>query len=308
MSVPVLRGPYDGTRFFLGKEHTVLGFSDDCDIVVPLTGASRQHALISRRGDRFVLLDLNSRNGTHLNDRRIAGLSPLRDGDRIRISDFEAAFESRAGQMTEGGWLGSSNSQAMLVCLRDQGRASERKLGLFAEWCRRFGRLGPGGTDPAGVADAWLAAADTCRLAAEAATATVGRLQPPEVEDASEWDSQDTRLLAASYGWDFGRLLAASDSAEGVLCELLRDLWGNPFRPPQIDPSVLWEGSTVVRLAQSAEANLLPGGTLAEDRLAVLADALEDAGCTDAAILDHLRGPGPHVRGCWALDLILGRE
>ncbi len=44
------------------------------------------------------------------------------------------------------------------------------------------------------------------------------------------------------------------------------------------------------------------------DRLPVLADALEDAGCTDAAILDHCRGPGPHVRGCWVVDLILGKS
>jgi hypothetical protein len=313
MSVPaslyVLRGPSHGTRIDLGQEHTVLGFSDDCYIcyiVVPFTGVSPRHALISRRRDRFVLLDLNSRNGTHLNDRRIAGLSPLRDGDRIRISgisEFEAAFVSRAGPLTREGWLGSSNSQAMLVCLEAQGRASQRKLGLFADWCRRFGRLGPGGTDPAGVADAWLAAAETGRLAAETLTSTVGTLPPLGAVNPGVlrefWGNPDSQLR---------RLLAASDAAEGVLCQVLRDLWGNPFRPPQIDRSVLWEGSTVVRLAQSAEDNLLPGGTLAEDRLAVLADALEDAGCTDAALLGHLRGPGPHVRGCWALDLILGRE
>jgi hypothetical protein len=42
--------------------------------------------------------------------------------------------------------------------------------------------------------------------------------------------------------------------------------------------------------------------------LPILADALEDAGCDNADILSHLRGPGPHVRGCWALDLILGKE
>jgi len=40
----------------------------------------------------------------------------------------------------------------------------------------------------------------------------------------------------------------------------------------------------------------------------ILADALEDAGCTDAAILEHCRGPGPHVRGCWVVDLILGKS
>jgi hypothetical protein len=44
------------------------------------------------------------------------------------------------------------------------------------------------------------------------------------------------------------------------------------------------------------------------DRLPLLADALEDAGCTDTAILEHCRGPGPHVRGCWVVDLLLGRS
>ena len=51
----------------------------------------------------------------------------------------------------------------------------------------------------------------------------------------------------------------------------------------------------------------LPAGTLDPARLAVLADALEDAGCTDAGLLGHLRGPGPHVRGCWAVDLLIGK-
>jgi hypothetical protein len=44
------------------------------------------------------------------------------------------------------------------------------------------------------------------------------------------------------------------------------------------------------------------------DRIPLLADALEDAGCTDAELLGHLRGPGPHVRGCWAVDVVLGKE
>jgi hypothetical protein len=69
-----------------------------------------------------------------------------------------------------------------------------------------------------------------------------------------------------------------------------------------------WNDSTVVRLAQAAyEERCLPGGELDNGRLAVLADALEEAGSTDADILGHLRGPGPHVRGCWVVDLILGK-
>jgi hypothetical protein len=62
-------------------------------------------------------------------------------------------------------------------------------------------------------------------------------------------------------------------------------------------------------LAEAAYAErTLPPGTLDPARLALLADALEDAGCTDGELLGHLRGPGPHVRGCWALDLVLGKS
>jgi hypothetical protein len=58
---------------------------------------------------------------------------------------------------------------------------------------------------------------------------------------------------------------------------------------------------TVVKIAQAIYDDR------AFDRLPVLADALEDASCNEAAILSHLRGPGPHVRGCWVVDLLLGR-
>jgi hypothetical protein len=85
---------------------------------------------------------------------------------------------------------------------------------------------------------------------------------------------------------------------------------GNPFHPAALDPSWLsWNGGAVVKLAQAAyDQRLLPSGELVAGRLAILADALEDAGCTVTDILDHLRGRGPHVRGCWAVDLLLGKE
>jgi hypothetical protein len=80
----------------------------------------------------------------------------------------------------------------------------------------------------------------------------------------------------------------------------VHDIFGNPFRRVTLDPS--WLTSDVVALARAAYEER------AFDRLPILADALEDAGCTDAAILSHCRGPGPHVRGCWVVDLILGKE
>ena len=62
-------------------------------------------------------------------------------------------------------------------------------------------------------------------------------------------------------------------------------------------------------LAQATyEQRELPAGTLEPARLAILADALEDAGCDQADLLAHLRGPGPHVRGCWSVDLVLGKQ
>jgi hypothetical protein len=83
-------------------------------------------------------------------------------------------------------------------------------------------------------------------------------------------------------------------------CSVLRDIFGNPFRIAAIDSSHLTPAA--VALARLAYEEL------AFDRLPILGDALEDAGCADAAILEHCHGPGPHARGCWVLDLILGRS
>jgi hypothetical protein len=116
-------------------------------------------------------------------------------------------------------------------------------------------------------------------------------------------------VRAAQDAWSAA--LAATAEERGLQCELLQDIAGNPFRPLSVlDRSLLtWSNGLISRLAQAAYSDRqLPGGTLDPDRLAVLADALEEAGCTNTDLLGHLRGPGPHVRGCWALDLILGRE
>jgi hypothetical protein len=92
-----------------------------------------------------------------------------------------------------------------------------------------------------------------------------------------------------------------------IQVSLLRDVFGNPFRQSWLEAD--WLTSTVKTLAQTAyEQRSLPGGELEPAHLAVLADALEEAGCADAAVLEHLRSPGPHVRGCWVLDLLTGRE
>jgi hypothetical protein len=107
-------------------------------------------------------------------------------------------------------------------------------------------------------------------------------------------------------GGQFVPRLGAVAAEQGIQSELLRDLWGNPFRLVTLSLTCLTP--QVVAHAQAAyDMRELPAGTLDASRLAVLADALEEAGCTERTILGHLRGPGPHVRGCWAVDLLLGK-
>jgi hypothetical protein len=110
----------------------------------------------------------------------------------------------------------------------------------------------------------------------------------------------------AVRGYATGRGKVKVGRERNYQANLLRDILGNPFRPVALEPSL--RTPAVAALAQAAyEERALPVGTLRPDRLAVLADPLEEAGCADAAVLDHLRGPGTHVRGCWPVDLLTDR-
>jgi hypothetical protein len=80
---------------------------------------------------------------------------------------------------------------------------------------------------------------------------------------------------------------------------LLRDVVGNPFRPVAVE--LPWLTPVVVSLARE----LYERPTV--DRMQGLAGALDEAGCSDAELLGHLRGPGPHVRGCFVLGCLLGK-
>jgi hypothetical protein len=91
----------------------------------------------------------------------------------------------------------------------------------------------------------------------------------------------------------------AFDAEKSAHADLLREILGNPFRPRPIDPSWLTPG--VRDLAGWID---LSGDF---DGLPALGDALEEAGCDGPEILEHCRRPGGHVRGCWALDAVLGR-
>jgi hypothetical protein len=115
---------------------------------------------------------------------------------------------------------------------------------------------------------------------------------PAQAEDAVALDAAREALQAAQVG-------------------LVRDVYGNPFRPPlTVEPAWLaWNGGTVPLLAQAAYAEpQLPSGSLDPARLQVLANALDEAGCEDVALLQHLRSAGPHIRGCFAVEALLGRQ
>jgi hypothetical protein len=126
-------------------------------------------------------------------------------------------------------------------------------------------------------------------------------------------------LAVAAYqrAWDAGTDSVAAQAAAAASerrwqGELLRDLFGPlPFRPVAIDAAWLtWGNGTVGRLAWAAyEGRQMPGGTLEHERLAVLADALEEAGAGDQEMLGHLRErENVHIRGCWVIDLLLGKS
>jgi hypothetical protein len=97
-----------------------------------------------------------------------------------------------------------------------------------------------------------------------------------------------------------GRILFAQAEERVALANLLRDIFGNPFRLPALDPT--WRTSTAVAIAQNVYESRDFGA------MPILADALQDAGCDDEELLAHCRDPKQvHVRGCWVVDAVLGK-
>ena len=214
--------------------------------------------------------------------------------------------------MTEADWNSCTDPQKMLELLRARGQASERKLRLFACACCR------------GI---WHRLSDKCsRRAVEVVERFADGRATPQTFRKWHWAAYEAYEVTgeAAYAvYAAGHRvadLAASDAADSAAdagqamasqCDLLRDIFGNPSRPaPSIDPAWLaWNEGTVKKLAEAAyEHRSLPEGTLDNARLAILADALEESGFVNADFLAHLRGPGPHVRGCHVVDAILGKR
>jgi hypothetical protein len=224
--------------------------------------------------------------------------------------------------MTEPEWLECTDPTPMLGFLR--GKASNRKLRLFAlaAWRLSYGKYLPANTaeEPADLGPYTIVVAE--RYAD--GHATQEEIEAAE-QNAREYGYQ---FLDEIFGFTepysaymalagfFGhsafdparRALFISDPTElrPTHANLLRDLFGNPFRPASLN--LAWITPTVTTLATAAyEERILPSGELEAARLAVLADALEEAGCDNPDILNHLRSPGPHVRGCFVVDLLTGR-
>jgi hypothetical protein len=230
--------------------------------------------------------------------------------------------------MTEAQWLSCSELEPMLDFLLDSAGVSDRTLRLFmAACCRRVWHLllDPVCREAVEVAEQFAeGSADPLRLdeaqsrAHEcAADLSVGPYK--EAAEAADWaawpDAGEAAALVSeatsrALGWESagsngeflwreGRVRAEQRSH----CALLRELVGPlPFRALTINSAWLrWNHGTVPAIARR----------IYEERvfhdMPILADALEDAGCTDAALLDHCRAGVEHVRGCWAVDVLLGK-
>ncbi len=219
--------------------------------------------------------------------------------------------------MTEADWAASKDPVAMVTFLKRHGGVSERKFRLFSVACCRViehrtrrhasrtavdvaERYADGKADEAEVAAAWQAVTSLTwpapgdlvrqfferRYARAAASYVLIRPTSPErvVEQALLAQSADARGADA-----------------GLHCNVLRDVVGpHPFHLVTFEPE--WRTSTVLAIAkgmyETRDFSVMP----------ILADALQDAGCEDENILSHCRGSCPHVRGCWVVDLILGKE
>jgi hypothetical protein len=130
-----------------------------------------------------------------------------------------------------------------------------------------------------------------------------------EPADPEGWERVQTAACLAEYcsAKEIGLKLLFHKFTTGAMQQLgwpipdlLRCIFGNPFRVVSFDPR--WRTEDVLGVARGIYEER------AFDRLPLLADALMDAGCDDEQVLGHCRDEGPHARGCWVVDLVLGKE
>jgi hypothetical protein len=241
--------------------------------------------------------------------------------------------------MTEKQWMECIDPQKMVEFLRC--KVSERKLRLFAAACCRsiWGLLvDERGRQAVEILERFADGMCTNKEIATAAQVAHNAAEEGNKDNPySDWsaanaigagqeDEDDVYLdrvnppdplknakdTAFSAAWAIGHHLHTDDCGdawyaktkahEAVEAALLRDIIGNPFRPVSLNPSwIAWQGCTIPKLAQVIYDER------AFDRLPILANALEEAGCTNDDILTHCRQPREHVRGCWVVDLFLDK-
>jgi len=245
-------------------------------------------------------------------------------------------------KITESEWLTATRPTAMLmhVCgIRKVHRNESglRKLRSFAaETCRRavarvddplyrgvvtaMEAVVVGGADPAAVRSGYRRIRQSYQGDGMFTMSFTDAVTSADLKEFGRPNPQE-RLMAALHGlvqtllynpnarfhWVTGHedaaVAARFDNVEAEFAhqaDLVRDLFGNPFRPVKFDPR--WRTSDAVALADAMYRSRDFGP------MPVLADALEEAGCTNADVLAHCRGDGPHVRGCWVVDLVLGKS
>jgi hypothetical protein len=211
--------------------------------------------------------------------------------------------------MTEQEWLQCTDPNPILHFLR--GKAVDRKFRLFCvACCRRIWPLLTHGRSRAMV-DVLERFADgesdqAAVKVVEKAAAKARDLSPSRAARAAceaardSWKTAWAAARAVKIHWGEARWVAESKAQAAVIRDLLGPL---PFRTLKADPSWLrWHGGLLVSMAR----RMYDSRDFAD--MPVLADALEEAGCRDADILGHCRSGGQHVRGCWVVDLVVGKR
>jgi hypothetical protein len=222
--------------------------------------------------------------------------------------------------MTEEEWQ-NGNQLKELIHQLDPCR-HDRKLRLFAAACCRFA-LPIGSIDILGrLVEASEAYADRLSTYEELAAvydSTIGlasfrelsAVQSAAAIACASWSASANRYLSCAM--ELAEVMISSRPREHQtspslsslhwawrkLANILREIVGNPLRPVTFDPR--WRTSDVIGLARAIYDER------AFERMPILADALMDAGCEDEQIIGHCRADSPHVRGCWVVDLILGK-
>lgn len=243
--------------------------------------------------------------------------------------------------MTETEWLTATSPTAMLVHLRRNG-GSFRKVALLGVACCGLVRELFDDDRMDWILAATERGAEGFRDKEEIGTAARLALELSRRHDAAEraghfrvtaalWAAlshlHSTPVDLALEGVVRWTVAAAARAAEPeqvqetrrqmslMQVELFREVLGNPFVERTVVPEwMITGGSTIVSdrvIHVSETAKVLAEGIQADqafERLPILADALEEANSTDTELLAHLREPGTHVRGCWALDLVLRKK